>query len=168
MAISIGIEDFVNKFETHTNSINTAKLTDYIVRYKDSYLVDMLGVELYDLFIANEETEAIYTFLKEPFNYQLEDCFGNKILKSRGVIDMLLGFIYCHYQEDMNVQQTINAPVKIKGQNSERSTKLDANFYSRWNESVRTYQAIQKYCIEKESIYPTFKGQRKEYVYLAW
>lgn len=168
MAIDITIGDFVNKFEIHTNGYNAVKLAEYIERYKESYLIDMLGVELYDLFLANYETDAIYTFLYEPFNYQLDECYGNKILKSRGVFDMLLGFIYCHYQEDISAQQTINAPVKVKGQNSERATKFDANFYSRWNESVTTYKAIQEYCLDKETVYPTFKGVKKDHVYLVW
>jgi hypothetical protein len=168
MAIEITPEDFVNKFEIHTNGYNLAKLTSYIERYSESYLIDLFGVELYNLFIAGYEDEAIYIYLYEPFNYQLDECFDYKILKSRGIFDMLLGFIYCHYLEDINVQQTINNPVKIKGQNSERANKFDANFYGRWNESVQTYQAIQRYCLDKESVYPTFKGVKKDLIYLAW
>lgn len=168
MAIVITTEDFVNKFEIHTNGYNLAKLTSYIDRYSESYLIDLFGVELYALFIDGYEDEAIYQFLYEPFNYQLDECFNNKILKSRGVFDMLLGFIYCHYQEDIEAQQTINNPVKIKGQNSERANKFDANFYGRWNESVETYQAIQRYCLDKSTVYPTFKGIHKNLVCLAW
>lgn len=168
MAITITTGDFLNKFQIHTNGYNLAKLTAYIERYADSYIVDMLGVELHGLFIAGYELNPIYAYLYEPFNYQLDECYDSKILKSRGVVDMLLGFIYCHYQEDIEVQQTINSPVKIKGQNSERANKFDANFYGRWNESVQTYQAIQQYCLHNPSVYPELKGQVKNMVYLAW
>ena len=43
--------EFANKFEIHTNGVNLLKLTSYIERYEESYIIDMLGVELGELFL---------------------------------------------------------------------------------------------------------------------
>lgn len=159
--------DFANKFEIHTNGVNLLKLTSYIERYEESYIIDMLGVELGELFLADLEEPLpypIYTFLYEPFNYQND----YEILKSRGVVDMLLGFIYFEYLRDMKVQQTINIPVKVKGQNSDRANTLNMGLFERYNDSIVTYQAIQKYICENTEDYPTFKGVEKGYSYLSY
>ena len=159
--------DFANKFEIHTNGVNLLKVTSYIERYEESYIIDMLGVELGELFLADLEEptpDPIYTFLYEPFNYQND----YEILKSRGLVDMLLGFIYFEYLRDMKVQQTINIPVKVKGQNSDRANTLNMGLFERYNDSIVTYQAIQKYICENTEDYPTFKGVEKVYSYLSY
>lgn len=167
MALDITAGDFGNKFEIHTNGVNLGKLASYIARYQESYLIDMLGVELYDLFIADIDLPSpnpIYVKLLEAFNEQSD----YKLLKSRGMQDMLLGFIYFEYLRDMKVQQTINTPVKVKGQNSDRASTLNMGLFERYNESIGTYQAIQQYCMDNSADYPTFRGIEKGYAYLSY
>lgn len=158
--------DFINKFEIHTIDIDDAKLTSYIDRYEMIYLIEMLGKELYDLFTQGViDEEVIYETLFNPFVVQLNT---GEILNSRGVVDMLLGFIYFEYQRDAKVQQTPIGTVKMKSENSERAGNQNTNIFGRYNESIDTYHAIQKYILDNESTYSTFKGIEKGYSYLTY
>lgn len=162
----ITVEDFVNKFEIHTIGIDDEKLTAYIDRYEAIYLIEMLGKELYDLFIAGVTAGTpIYITLYNPFVEQI-NC--GEILNSRGVEDMLLGFTYFEYQRDAKVQQTSIGTVKMKSENSERAGNLNTNIFGRYNESIDTYKAIQQYILENISTYPTFRGIEKGYSYLTY
>jgi hypothetical protein len=159
----VEIGDFTGKFEIHTQGTTAIKLADYITRYEESYLVDMLGVELYDLLMVDPEI-APYSTIVEPLKFQ-ENC---EIYISRGFKDMLLGFIYFEFQRDMKVQQTVNSAVKIKSNVSDRAGILDMNLYGRFNESMETYKAIQQYVINNSADFPTFQGVERGYIYTAY
>jgi hypothetical protein len=156
--------DFVNKFEIHTMGANNTKLQSYIDRYEVDYLVDLFGVELYNLFIDDIEN-VIYAKLLDPILFQT-NC--GKIYNSKGIKDMLLGFIYFEYQRDSRVQQTINSAVKIKSNVSERADVLSMNLYGRFNESIETFKAIQEYLQENSTDYPTFMGVDRGYIYTSY
>jgi len=153
--------DFVNKFEIHTAGLNDEKLTAYIDRYEQNYLVSLLGVELYELFIADLEN-PIYETLIDPILFQ-DNC--GQIYNSKGIDDMLLGFVYFEFERDMKVQQTINSSVKIKSNVSERTHNSNEVMRTRYNESIDSYIAIQGYIKDNLSVYPTFKGVDKGYIY---
>jgi hypothetical protein len=156
--------DFVNKFEIHTMGANNTKLQSYIDRYEVDYLVDLFGVELYNLFIDDIEN-VIYAKLLDPILFQT-NC--GKIYNSKGIKDMLLGFIYFEYQRDSRVQQTINSAVKIKSNVSERADVLSMNLYGRFNESIETFKAIQEYLQENSNDYPAFMGVDRGYIYTSY
>jgi 16S rRNA C1402 N4-methylase RsmH len=72
----------------------------------------------------------------------------------------LLGLIYFQYVKDNKTKQTMNGAVS---QQTEVSTPSDNTFlYQRYNDAVRTYQAIQIYINDNIDIYPTFAGVRKK------
>lgn len=160
--------DFIGKFAISTNGYKTGSLELYIERYETKYLVELFGLELYNLWFADVELvtpNAIYLKLKDAFIDQLS-C--GTILDSKGIADMLLGFVYYHYQMDAKVTQSINSGVKIKSELSEKPLNDYGYIYERWNESIETYKAIQRYICENMDIYPTFKGVEKSYKMLAW
>jgi hypothetical protein len=69
---------------------------------------------------------------------------------------MLLGLIYFYYVRDNVKKQTMNGAVE---QQTEVATKSDNTFlYLKYNEAVRTYQAIQRYAYNNIATYPTFCG----------
>jgi hypothetical protein len=157
--------DFIGKFEQTVNQYTEDKLTAYIERYQTIYLIEMLGKELYDLYVQGLiDEDPIYQFIENDF---IEQSSCGEILNSRGIKDMLLGFIYFEYQRDAKTQQTINSAVKMKGENSERAGNYNTNIFGRYNESIDTYKAIQQYCMDNYSDYPTFKGIEKGYSYLT-
>lgn len=167
MEAIIQIGDFTGKYSITANGYNSTDLATYIDRYSETYLVEMLGKELFDLFIASTELptpDPIYLKLKEPFIEQPQ-C---KILNSRGVADMLLGFVYYHWMMDVKTTQTITGGVKIKAENSTTPLNDYGYIFERYNEAVGTYKAIQEYILENEIIYSEFKGIEKSYKMLAW
>ncbi len=157
MAI-VSVEDFTGKFRVVLNGYKEEDFAEYIDRYEAIYLVKTLGKELYNLFIADLAEVAhdpIYTKINEPFIEQSE-C--GKILDSKGVKDLILGFIYFHWQTDSAVQQTIIGGKRQKGELSNDPQNNKGSIWDRWNEAVQTARAIQEYCNENLDVYPTFKG----------
>ena len=159
----IEVDNFVNRFELKTTELSEQKLIAYIERYSDDYLKEMLGLELFDLFMQGvEDEDPIYLALRNKFTYQ-NNC---EIINSKGVEDMLLGIVYFYFARDLKVQQTTVAGKMTKNENS---NPLQSNswLFSRYNDSIATYKAIQQYCIYNRATYPTFKGINKKYAYLT-
>lgn len=155
----ITTSDFENKFEVTLNEFNEAKLSSYIDRYEQITLVELFGKDLYDLWVTGIGTsDPLYTFLRDPFVVQL-DC--GEILNSRGVNDVLLGVVYFYWQRDISTQISSNGSVEKKGENSTNISAFKANVQSRWDESIKSYTAIQKYICDKSDLYPDFEGQVK-------
>ena len=159
--------DFTGKYEVHISQFTADKLQEYIDRYETSILNKLLGVELYNLFIANIVSPTplpIYNKIFLPFIEQT-DC--GEILESKGMKDLLTGMIYFYYVRDQYTQMSTLGAVKNKGENSESTTYVMSGLNARWNEAVETYDAIQRYIELNKSVdYPTFKGLR-EYPALA-
>ena len=157
--------DFENKFELSYGSYSYLKIQDYINRYEDIYLVELFGVELYNQFIADLNSnfypqDAKFIKLFEPFNEQ--ESFT--LMTSRGIKDMLLGFIYFQYLKDLITQTTIVGVTKPQEQNSKVITS-HTTIYGRYNESVKTYNAIQEYILFNMNDYADFRGVKKLYAY---
>lgn len=157
--MAVTATSFINKFETTQNEFDTAKLTAYIDRYETITLIELFGKELYDLYVIGiAGGDPIYEFLRDAFTVQL-DC--GTILDSNGVDDIILGIVYFYYHRDNYTQQSINGGVKNTGENSTNVSVFVSNIQSRWDEAISSYQAIQGYICENDSVYPTFLGQSK-------
>lgn len=143
----LGVTDFVGKFELHTGMYDQAKLISYIDRYEKKYLVQLFGVELFNDFIADLGLGIVpnspnFKKVFYPFNEQLD---MRMIVISEGILDMLKGFIYFEYAKDLFNQMTPFGNVSQKSENSSVVTSLNSMMYTRYNESVKTYRAIQAY-----------------------
>ncbi len=161
MAINILIseDDFVGKWELAKN--NDDKIDEYIAEYEEQYLVELLGKELFDLFkadlTAGIPNTQIYKDIFNPFSITINQAI---VITSKGMKKMLVGLIYFQYVKDNKTKQTINGAVN---QQTEVSTPSDNTFlYQRYNDAVRTYQAIQTYIIKNKASYLTFAGVIKE------
>jgi len=66
---------------------------------------------------------------------------------------MLMGFIYYEYTKDQIVQMTPNGNVRPVGQNSEVAGSLYTQIYTRYNDGVRSYKAIQMYIWKNPDAY---------------
>ena len=49
----ITTSDFINKWELSTGMYSTNKLTEYIERYEQQYLRQLFGVDLYNAFVSD-------------------------------------------------------------------------------------------------------------------
>ena len=158
--------DFTGKYHIALTKFNDSDIDAYIEKYEKKYLMKLLGVELYNLFIDeldtnNPPTTPIYKVIFDPLSF--DD--GCDIIVSNGIKEMLKGFIYFHWVFDNQQQQT---PIGTTKQSAENSLVLNINGLSvmRFNEGVETYQAIQRYIELNSSDYLSFNGQYLGYEYI--
>jgi hypothetical protein len=150
--------DFVGKFEVHKGMYATSKLEAYIERYVEQYLTEMFGVELYQDFmfdLSNGVPDSPrFAFFYYPFKLDIPaGIMGRRdVIISRGIKDMLLGFVYFEYCKDLMNQQTTAGSVVPQSENSFVNSTLFTLMYARYNESIRTYRSIQKVL----SFYPSY------------
>jgi hypothetical protein len=151
--------DFVGKNSVSLNEFTESDLQSYIDRYETKLLVELFGKALYDLW--NGSTDAIYTTLTAPLIFQSENCCSGKVYESKGIKEMLAGFIYWEYERDIYTQRTLNGSMKQTSENGEDSSHAMSNLHGRYDEALETYNAIQAYIEENSSIYPEFNGVKK-------
>ena len=166
--------DFTGFYALSQNKFDKDALTEYITTFEKKYLQNLLGCELYDLFIADLDIDGvpqtlIYEKIYDPFCLDgLNDgCYCGEYYNSEGIKAMLKGFIYFHYLSDQRLKNTISGTVTNANENSYKAevNELITLNYRRFNNSVFTYKAIQKY-IQKNIIdYPTYKGVCKEMLF---
>jgi len=166
MAI-LTISDFPKgKYELHTGMYDQARIEDYIERYETRYLVQLFGKALYDEFITDlnagggTPTEARFLKLWEPL---FIDCPGRHgVIQSEGIKEMLKGFIYYEYVQDLINQMSSIGNVVPVGENSEKATTLYNTMFARYNEAVKSWRTIQyEICFENPSEYHNFSGNQK-------
>lgn len=147
------------KFELHHGMYEQAKIQAYIDKYERQYLVKLLGVELFNEFVAdlssNVPQSAKYLKIYNSFEYDNVDC---NIHISEGMIDMIKGFIYYQYLKDLTNNVAVSGNVRPMGENSENVSTLNSMIYTRYNDSVRTYKAIQYYICDFNSDYLKYNG----------
>lgn len=158
--LGITYSDFgKGKFELHHGMYEQAKIQAYIDKYERQYLVKLLGVELFNEFVADlvagVPQSAIYTKIYEPFEYDNVDCY---IHISEGMIDMIKGFVYYQYLKDLTNTVAVSGNVRQAGENSENVSTLNSMIYTRYNDSVRTFKAIQYYICDFNSDYLKYNG----------
>lgn len=157
--------DFVGKFELALTQFNVDKIDSYIERYEGYYLTQLLGSELYSLFLADLDVNNVpQTPIYQSIYNVLSIDLDSKVLFSNGIKDMLLGLIYYHYSLDEIIKQT---PIGNVKQNAENSVTMMNNQWltNRFNESLDSFKAIQGYILQNDSDYPTFNGQNVKYEY---
>ena len=168
MGFYINREDFIGKFEIHQGMYDAVNIDLYIQKYELRYLVELLGVDLFNEFYldANAQPQHIpsnllFLFIYNPFQYQNGMQYW-EILFSGGMKEMLLGFVYFEYMKDQITQNTLAGTVT---QNSENSKGATTTLYGKYNDAVKTYTAIQSYILYNSGSYPKFRGQPKQYAH---
>ena len=138
----INTTDFKGKWAIAQNSFS--KLQDYIDRYEPKYLVDLMGKELADDFIA------------DPSDVKWDDLKATGF----GLTSLLVGFVYFEYVRDLPFRVTNGNVMYTQEENG--STVITAIVLrQRYNECVRDYREMQKYLKEN---FDEFKGVKKKYI----
>lgn len=141
--------DFTGKYELHRGMYTQNTIQDYIDIYVKRYLIDLLGADLYDLFIADLDVNQIPlspNYQKIYFPFHMDGNIETTVI-SEGLKQMLKGFVYFEYVKDLTNQNTINGQTIPQNENSLTATSLYSMMYTRFNEAVRTYRAIQWYIV---------------------
>lgn len=166
------------------NKYDVSYLQEYIDELEEEYLTDLLGCELYDLFIADLDLSglpqsarfiAIYEKICEdidsllflnpynPFYYDYYDSYCyHRQNRSRGMVEMLKSFVYAEYvREQANTNSSIGLN-KSKGVASD-PVRLDGSAIRRnFNKGINDFWNIQYYICENSVTYPEFNGIRRE------
>jgi len=171
MSIILQIEDFeTGWFTTPLATKQETALQEKIDDVELEYLPQLLGVELYVLFMADLDPQGVpqtqrFLDIYNSFQIQVDDCGTNEIHQSLGMKKMLKAIVYFLYQRDQYTRATDNGPKRTRSENSEGIRKVEHDIFSRWNRAVRWWQAIQ-YRMETENPddYPEYNGYNLELV----
>tara|TARA_R110002167_G_scaffold27673_4_gene94053 strand:+ start:1757 stop:2269 length:513 start_codon:yes stop_codon:yes gene_type:complete len=148
------------KYELHSGIYEQAKINDYINKYEKIYLIRMLGADLYNLFVADlvagVPVTAKYLALYNSFEY---DSGCGDIVISEGLKDIVKGFVYFQYLKDQTNQVWVSGSVAPSGENSKNVSTLNMMIYTRFNDSVRSYRAVQRYICDNSTDYSKYNGR---------
>ena len=160
----LDLDDFTGKYELHTGMYDQAKLLEYIQIYEEQYLIDLFGATLYDDFINdldNNNYPESPNFQKVFDPFHLDNTSNgfltsyntyNSVIISKGILDMLKGFIYFEYVKDTANQITSQGQKIPQGENSLTATTLYNMMYTRYWEALKTYRAIQWYIYRNQDL----------------
>ena len=167
MGLLIVKGDFTGKYKIAQDNYTGSMLDTYIDKFEELYLIDLLGVELFDLFKA-DVTNYLPTTPKYLALYntiRLDDTSGS-IHISEGMKEMLLGFIYFEYMRDMKFKSTPSGVVVGSSEVSRETPSEENNLYARYNLSIKSYRTIQWYIENNEDgyDYDEYNGQCKNIV----
>jgi hypothetical protein len=165
MSKIIKTTDFVGIYAISQNSNSTTVLQSYIDKYETLYIYDLLGKELGDLFLADispaYSNPATAKYL--TINNSLSIDFINNEVRSNGIKEMLIGFIYFEYVRKNTVKNTLVGNIIAANEVSTQSDWNNTNIYFNYNEAVRTYNSIQIYIEQNLGNYPEYNGNIKKY-----
>jgi len=146
------------KFKLAFNEQTINDLQLCIDRNEQSITAELFGVELLSLYEAGiVANDPIYTLLRDEFIIQVDSC----LRISKGIKDMLMGFIWCEFQREIYSTPTTTGNVKAKSQNSNDISFPTMMYQINWLASLKTYETIQEFCQLQYEDYPTFKGIKK-------
>jgi hypothetical protein len=154
----VTITDFeVGKFKLAFNEQTSNDLQACIDRNVPTIMAELFGVELLALYEAGiSNNDPLYTLLRDEFIIQ-----DNCLLISKGIKDMLMGFIWCEFQREIYTTPTTTGNVKAKSQNSTDISFPTMMYQINWLASLKSYESIQALCQERYDDYPSFKGIKK-------
>ena len=141
------------------------KLQAYIDKYEAFYLCELLGAELYDLFVAelalnNPPTDARFKVIYDPFKLDESGC----IRRSEGMKVMLTQLVYFEFVRDLAYSKT---PTGVQFNMNEVSRGPEYNGYNdieAFNEGVHNYQEIQWFICDNSTDYPEENTQYLNYI----
>ena len=156
----VDVSNFASGFNKIAfNEQSIVDLASFINDKEEFILTELFGKELFDLFVdgvANDEPEFLK--LRDPFVDQLQSC---RVIQSKGVAEMLAGFIYFDYSRFQATAPTVFGRVTPKGENSNVASFNMGLITEKYSNALDTYEAIQLYILDNLSDYQTFNGIEK-------
>ena len=179
MAFNTFADFNTGKYKIAQDNFSQATLTAYITKFEKRYLQDLMGIVLYDAFVADLSSNVPQTQrFEDIYNEFAEDddglvsglsgmaSSGNKIVRSEGIKEMLKGFIFFEYNRDLPVKNTMTGNVQEDNENSKVLTSLKAGITEKYNEAIATYKAIQWKLEDESATYPEYNGVCKEIIWI--
>ncbi len=162
----VKISDFnIGRNRIPRTSFQIDSLQDYIDEHEEETLISLLGLDLYNLFLADLDANGVplsARFIAIYDSFVIDDDCDR--CRSRDMIHMLIGIIFFHYQRDQSVRATTVGSKRKKGSNSESIDLTSFDIFTRYNNSVNDYKCIRRKICDDIETYPEFKGIDLEYV----
>lgn len=160
MANILALTDFEVGEYTIPDDCNTdAKFQTYLDKYEKKYLIELLGCDLYDLFIADLVSGVPQTQIYlDIFNEICEDN-NNTIQRSEGIKTMLIELVYFYLVRDLGVKKSTSGVGLNINEMTKGPTYSGFNIVEAFNEGVKNYNVIQWYVRDNDTDYPEYNGQ---------
>ncbi len=156
--------DFVGEYKVSQSIYDS--LTKYIEKYEEYYLIRLMGVDLYNLFVADltvttpqQPQTQRFLDIYNPFNLDEGRC----IKSSEGMVKTLVQLIYFHYVRDINYEQTDSGVMRTTSEVSNILAYQGYNLLEAYNDGVKNYKEIQWYICDKSDVYPEENTQILSY-----
>jgi len=167
MGILITSADFTGENIIATDVYTEERLNSFIATYEAKLLYELLGIELYDLFVADLVNKvpqtAKYLTIYNAFVKEIND----KMYTSDGMKVMLVKWVYFHFVRTQPQTNTMQGNTESDGTINKPSAMSYTTLVLDYNKMIETFKAIQAYIESvKDADYPTFKGVCKEY--MSW
>lgn len=174
--------DYKGSVSIAQNKNDRVKLQEYLDEKEPEYLTDLLGCELYDLFVSDldidnkpqtqrfidiynaicDDLEGVCFIAIDWYEDYLNCYCSNRQNRSKGIISMLKGFMYFEYVRDQQVVNSSVGPNKSVGVASELVNNSSTSINKNYNKSIVDYWNIQYFIKINPDIYPEFNGITKQ------
>jgi hypothetical protein len=163
MGLIIASSDFSSIIATDVYTVS--EVDGAIDTYEKQLIIELLGVELGDLFIDDLDVNGVpttqrFTDIFESWFKQYDDV----IYQSVGMKQMLVWWVFFFYVREQWQDNSINGNVESEGSISRDSKMSYVTLIKNYNVAIKTYKSIQKFIEENKSTYPEYKGICKEYI----
>ena len=155
MAIVVS-SDFIGEYAIPQTTFSTEEFDFFIEKYEKKYLVQLMGAELYDLFIADldgatPQAPQTQRFIDIFNEFQVDESIC--VIVSEGMRKMMVQFIYFHYVRENQTLNTANGTVT---NNVELGTNaaFQGNIVQAYNQGVCNAQSIQWFILDDNTTYP--------------
>lgn len=141
MGVLIVKEDFTGRYAIPQTVYS--ELDSFINDREEPYLIELLGASFYEAFkndLANKVPQT-QKFLKIFNAFRID--YNFEIVESKGMKDMLKGFVFFEYMRNTAYKGTTQGMVINSADTSVNVSP--ANLFAFYNDSVASYKSIQMY-----------------------
>ena len=141
-----------------------SNIQPWIDKYEKQYLIELLGCELYDLFIADlvDGVPQTQRFIDIYNEFCIDD--DSCVRRSEGMKEMVKQLVYFYIMRDLPVRKTQTGVYFNNNEVSNGPTYSNFNLIEGFNDGVRNYHEIQWYIDDNLSTYPEENMQPLDYI----
>ena len=137
---------------------------NYLDKYEKRFLVNLLGADLYDLFIADLVSGVPQTqrFIDIYDAFAIDD--NNSVRYSEGMKVAALQYVYFYAVRDLSVKKTNTGVVFNNNEVSTGPFYSGYNIVEAYNEAIKNAKEIQWYICDNDDVYPEENVQLFKYI----
>lgn len=141
-------DDFNGEYTIHQGIYNNGLLESYIESTETKILNEMFGATLCAEFLSDLDGNGVpkspnFQAVFNPFAVDKQTIGGESLLMSKGVKDMLKGFVFFYYLRDQFTKVIPGGEAKQAAQNSGNIPTTSSQIWKAYNNAIATYKAIR-------------------------